>query len=109
MLECEGCGEPYCPEHEDHYENCPCIGPDEDDVTIRVVDGVRFATRLNPAPAKLLWANQTTSGQNKLGPSPTRWKERSKTYPGIARAMAEQWGSAPHTPSAPSDALATPF
>lgn len=97
MLECEGCGEPYCPEHEDHYENCPCIGPDEEDVTIRVLDGVRFATRLSPAPAKLLWANQTPSGQNKLGPSPTRWKERSKTYPGIARAMADQWGSAIHT------------
>jgi len=37
-------------------------------------------------------ANQTPSGQNKLGPSPTRWKERSKTYPGIALAMATQWG-----------------
>lgn len=37
------------------------------------------------------WTNQTPSGQNKLAPSPTRWKERSKTYPGIAKAMAEQW------------------
>ncbi len=37
-------------------------------------------------------ANQTPSGQNKLGPSPDRWKERSKTYQGIASAMAEQWG-----------------
>ncbi len=37
------------------------------------------------------WANQTDSGQNRLGPSPTRWKERSRTYPGIAKAMAEQW------------------
>lgn len=39
------------------------------------------------------WDNQTPSGQNKLGPSPDRWKIRSKTYPGIANAMAEQWGS----------------
>lgn len=38
------------------------------------------------------YANQTPSGQNKLGPSPTRWKERSKTYQGIADAMAEAWG-----------------
>lgn len=38
------------------------------------------------------WANQTDSGQNKLAPSADRWKERSKTYQGIARAMAEQWG-----------------
>lgn len=38
------------------------------------------------------WENQTPSGQNKLGPSPDRWKIRSKTYPGIANAMADQWG-----------------
>lgn len=38
------------------------------------------------------YANQTQSGQNKLGPSADRWKERSRTYPGIALAMAEQWG-----------------
>lgn len=39
------------------------------------------------------WGNQTDSGQNKLGPSEDRWKIRSTTYPGIARAMADQWGS----------------
>ena len=27
-----------------------------------------------------------------LPPSPTRWKERSRTYPGIAEAWAAQWG-----------------
>lgn len=37
-------------------------------------------------------ANQTASGQNKLGPSPDRQKIRSKTYQGIADAMAAQWG-----------------
>jgi hypothetical protein len=37
-------------------------------------------------------AQQTASGQNNLGPSADRWKIRSQTYPGIARAMAEQWG-----------------
>jgi site-specific DNA-cytosine methylase len=36
--------------------------------------------------------NLTPSGQNKLGPSPDRWKLRSRTYEGIATAMAEQWG-----------------
>jgi hypothetical protein len=39
-------------------------------------------------------ANQTPSGQNKLGPSKDRWKIRSKTYQGIADAMADQWGNA---------------
>ncbi len=38
------------------------------------------------------YANQTASGQNKLAPSPDRWKLRSTTYQGIANAMAEQWG-----------------
>jgi hypothetical protein len=41
---------------------------------------------------KKRWSNQCDSGQNKLGPSDTRWKERSKTYIGIAKAMANQWG-----------------
>ena len=41
---------------------------------------------------KKIWGNQTPSGQNKLGPSEDRWKIRSKTYQGIADAMAEQWG-----------------
>lgn len=30
---------------------------------------------------------------HKLPPSPDRWKIRSKTYEGIAQAMAEQWGN----------------
>jgi hypothetical protein len=30
---------------------------------------------------------------HRLPPSPDRWKERSKTFPGIAAAMAQQWGS----------------
>lgn len=28
----------------------------------------------------------------KMPPSPDRWKERSKTFTGIANAMADQWG-----------------
>lgn len=46
----------------------------------RIVDG------------KQRWANQTDSGQNNLSPGDDRWKERSKTYQGIADAMALQWG-----------------
>lgn len=42
---------------------------------------------------KKRWGNQTDNGQNKLGPSEDRWKIRSETYLGIAKAMAEQWGS----------------
>jgi hypothetical protein len=37
------------------------------------------------------WGNQTDGGWNKLPPTPDRAKIRSKTYPGIGKAMAEQW------------------
>jgi len=40
---------------------------------------------------KARYANQTPSGQNRLGPSPKRAKLRSLTYQGIADAMAMQW------------------
>lgn len=39
------------------------------------------------------WTNQTDSGQNILGPSEDRQRERSKTYAGIAAAIADQWGN----------------
>ena len=45
-----------------------------------------------PGDSRTRRANQTASGQNKLGPSPDRWKLRSTTYQGIADAMADQWG-----------------
>jgi len=37
------------------------------------------------------WANQTDSGQNKLGPSAERAAVRAITYPGWSLAMVEQW------------------
>ena len=49
-------------------------------------------TNILPLPDGGRWSNQTPSGQNKLGPSQDRWKIRSKTYAGIAEAMASQWG-----------------
>jgi len=30
---------------------------------------------------------------HKMPPSPDRWRNRSRTYPGIAKAMAAQWGT----------------
>lgn len=39
------------------------------------------------------WSNQTDSGQNNLSPGEDRWLQRSATYPGIAAAMGDQWGS----------------
>lgn len=39
------------------------------------------------------WSNQTDSGQNRLSPSVDRAELRSKTFSGIAEAMATQWGN----------------
>lgn len=58
---------------------------------IKRIDGYSF-TFIGDTYAKPVWSNQTPSGQNKLGPSDNRWAERSKTYSGIAEAMANQWG-----------------
>jgi site-specific DNA-cytosine methylase len=49
-------------------------------------------TNVLELPESGRWDNQTPSGQNKIGPSPDRWKLRSKFYTGVAEAMAEQWG-----------------
>jgi len=50
-------------------------------------------TNVLPGGRKARRANQTPSGQNKLGPSPERAMLRAKTYDGIAKGMADQWGS----------------
>lgn len=69
------------------------FGDPESKTTCLWLKGLPLLTPTNilPKPPGGRWANQTPSGQNKLGPSADRWKERSKTYPGIAKAMASQW------------------
>lgn len=59
-----------------------------------LVPTARFPGRMVMYKGKLVerWSNQTDSGQNRLGPSETRHIERARTYPGIARAKAAQWG-----------------
>jgi len=45
-----------------------------------------------------LWPTHVVDGREgrvwRLPPGPGRWRERSRTLPGIAEAMAEQWGQA---------------
>jgi len=44
----------------------------------------------------LLRPTRVVSGRearvHRMAPGPDRWRERSRTYPGIAKAMAKQWG-----------------
>ena len=67
------------------------FGEDASKKTCLWLQGLPLLTPTNII-TKLRYANQTPSGQNRLGPSPTRAAERSRTYQGIADAMAEQWG-----------------
>lgn len=39
---------------------------------------------------------------HKMPPSPGRWKERSRTYQGVADAMAAQWGMPANGPGEPT-------
>ena len=66
------------------------FGEDASKSTCLWLKGLPKLTQTNVIK-KERYANQTPSGQNNLGPSLTRWKERSKTYQGIANAMADQW------------------
>jgi len=91
---CPDCNEPFCEKHELHYFECDCIGPTEDGVTQKIIDGYEFGIREENS-SKPTWGNQTPTGQNNLDPSEDRSKLRSLTYPGIAKAMAEQWGDLP--------------
>jgi hypothetical protein len=70
------------------------FGDDASKKTCLWLKNLERLVSVNPLPGnnKTRRANQTPSGQNKLGPSPDRWKLRSITYPGIADAMADQWG-----------------
>ena len=55
-----------------------------------------FWTRGLPplAPTSALDGTTARGDCHLASPGPDRWKERSRTYPGIAAAMAEQWGRA---------------
>jgi len=90
MAECPDCGEPYCMTCDAHYADCECYGPTQDGLEYKTILGYDFA-RPEGQTGKAIWANQTPSGQNNLGGSKAA-HERSRTYPGIAEAMASQWG-----------------
>lgn len=69
------------------------FGHPESKATCLWLSGLPPLKPTNMLPMQKQWENQTPSGQNKLGPSPDRWKLRSKTYAGVAAAMASQWSA----------------
>jgi site-specific DNA-cytosine methylase len=68
------------------------FGHPESKKTCLWLKGLPKLVPTNILPMRKQWENQTPSGQNKLGPSADRWKLRSRTYRGIAEAMAASWG-----------------
>lgn len=73
------------------------FGHDASKATCLWLKGLPLLKATGNVPPRIIdgkqrWSNQTDSGQNRLGPSQDRWKERSRTYEGIAEAMAQQWG-----------------
>lgn len=73
------------------------FGDDASKATCLWLKGLPHLTPTAHVPGRAVngkprWANQTDSGQNRLAPSVDRWKLRSATFPGIAAAMADQWG-----------------
>lgn len=72
------------------------FGEDASKATCLWLKGLQLLTPTTHVPPRMVngkprWSNQTDSGQNKLAPSPLRWKLRSKTFQGVANAMAAHW------------------
>lgn len=59
---------------------------------LRGLPGLVPTDKLTP-PAKDTPEHKLWSAIHRAPPGPDRWKIRSKTFPGIASAMAEQWGN----------------
>lgn len=78
-IRCPCCENFFCTIHKMHAHDCQCP-PIEEWKVDPYSDGTGR------------WNNQTPTGQNNLGPSQSRWSSRSRTYQGIADAMAQQWG-----------------
>ena len=62
------------------------FGHDESKVTCLWLDKVPPLLPTEIGNGKRKWVDR-------LPPSPDRWKARARTYPGIAKAMATQWGA----------------
>ena len=84
--------QPY--EFGDDASKATCVWAFDEDGNWKSVDIPRDPAKkveptFRPKTGKYYWANQTDTGQNRVSPSDDRWSERSKTYDGIADALAD--------------------
>lgn len=93
--------QPY--EHGDDASKGTCLwffgadGEPLSDMQIPLDPAKRVTGRMVNRNGRMIecWSNQTDGGQNKLTPGEERWKDRSRTFDGIADAMADAWGALP--------------
>ncbi len=62
------------------------FGHGETKATCLWLNGLPLLQPTNPVPGR-------EQRIHRMSPGPDRWKERSRTYPGVAAAMAAQWGT----------------
>lgn len=55
LPECPDCGEPYCKKHKQHYSDCECIGPTEDDVEYKERNGEQHDHRRQKDVDRVSW------------------------------------------------------
>lgn len=58
---------------------------------LRGIEPLKATNRLVP-PKKGTQEHKEWSAVHRASPGPNRWKERSRTLPGVAAAIAQQWG-----------------
>ena len=70
----------------------PVLKKNPDGTDYRDKKGKRYSnTHYYTGRMQKRYLNQTPSGQNNVGEQKDRWKIRSRTYKGVAEAMASQW------------------
>jgi len=69
------------------------FGHPEQKATCLWLDGLMPLRETDNVKAHMLTLpNKDRQRLHYLSPSPDRWRERSKTFQGLANAMAQQWG-----------------
>jgi hypothetical protein len=52
LPDCECCDDKWCTEHDMHYADCSCIGPTEEGMMYKEIEGVLYARPMTAAERK---------------------------------------------------------
>jgi hypothetical protein len=62
-------------------------------LTVQAQEGALIATKQLVIPTRDTDEWKRWNKVHRASPGPERWRERSRTYAGVAHAMATQWGA----------------